>query len=230
MYYNDEFESCYEELKLYYPKFYENVLEMQAILQTDGRLADEMQDNIEQVLDNCFIDTADETTIGKLEQFLYLGLYKQRSLDERRRLVKSFFVGSGKVSASMISEMISAYTGAAVAILFEPFDEAQNNKLYIDFERGQERTLYLSDILSLIEKKIPAHLEYRIALCYSFPVVCKGMAGKHYGYVHEFCGTKPQIATLADKIAASTETTSAAGTVTSAKFDYIPCGTRRVGS
>lgn len=229
MFYNND-DSSYEELLTYYPRFYRDVLEMQAILQTNGDLADELQENIEQVINNCFIDTADETTIGKLERFLYLGLYKHRSLDERRRLVKSFFVGSGKVSASMISEMISAYTGAAVAILFEPFDEAQNNKLYIDFERGQERTLYLSDILSLIEKKIPAHLEYRIALCYSFPVVCKGMTGKHYGYVHEFCGTKPQIATLADKIAASTETTSAAGTVTSAKFDYIPCGTRRAGS
>lgn len=205
MFYNKYFKSNYDELITYYPKYYRDVLEMRAILEAEGKLADDIEDNIERVFNNCFIDTADEMTISKLEKFLCLGLYKQRSLEERRRLVKSFFVGNGKVSASMIGQMISAYTGAAVTCTFESFDEAGNNKLYIDFERGNESALYMSDILSLLEKKIPAHIEYRIAVVYSFPIGA-GKVRKNYKYDYEMCGMKPETALLAEKHSLSTET------------------------
>lgn len=189
MFYNKFFSSSFEELITYYPKFYRDVLEMRAILEAQGRLADGLEDSIEQVFANCFIDTADETTIRKLEEFLHLGLYKERSLEERRRLVKSLFVGSGKTSADMISEMIAAYTGARVTCAFEPFDEAGNNKLYIDFDRGTEKTLYMSDILSLIESRIPAHLAYRIAVCYTASIAINSeiFIGNNY---YPLCGTR----------------------------------------
>lgn len=225
MFYNKYFANNFEELITYYPKFYRDVLEMRAILEAEGSLADGLEDGIEQIFANCFIDTADEPTIRKMEEFLHLGLYKERSLEERRRLVKSLFVGSGKISADMISEMIAAYTGARVRCTFEPFDEARNNKLYINFDRGEERTLYMSDILSLLDQRIPAHIEYRAAVTYNYPVVV-GKARTNYTYAYELCGTKPQTALLAFKSAVDTVST---GTVTGAGINYIPCGTRYTG-
>lgn len=134
--------------------------------QAEQRLGTE----IEQTYLNCFIEYADEETIKKLEDFLDIRLNKSRTLEERRRLVKSYFIGFGKVSATMLKEMIQSYTGAEVECKFEPFDEAGNNMLYLNFQRGKEPTLYMSDINLLLSKKIPAHIKWRAAVTYRFPI------------------------------------------------------------
>lgn len=192
-FYDKYYENNFEELITYYPRFYRDVFEMVEILKAHGRIADEMEANIEQTYLNCFIDYADEEIIEQLEKFLNIGLNKSRTLEERRRLVKSYFVGFGKVSASMLAEMIQSYTGASVDIKFEPFDEEGNNMLYIHFQRGDEPTLYMSDINLLLSKKIPAHIQYQAAVTYHFPVGV-GIRRRHYRYGYDLCGTKPDIA------------------------------------
>ena len=194
-FYDKYFANNFEELITYYPRFYRDVFEMVEILKAHGRIADEMESNIEQTYLNSFVDYADEETIEKLEKFLMIGLNKNRTLEERRRLVKSYFVGFGKVSASMIAEMIQSYTGASVDIKFEPFDDERNNMLYIHFQRGDEPTLYMSDINLLLSKKIPAHIQYQAAVTYHFPVGV-GIRRRHYRYGYDLCGTKPDIAMI----------------------------------
>lgn len=192
-FYDKYWESNYDELITYYPRYYRDVLEMVEILKAHGGIADDLEDNIEQVYLNNFIDYADEATILELERFLGIGLNKQRSLEERRRLVKSFFVGFGKVSATMLEEMIESYTGAEVKSRFEITDEAGNNTLYLDFERGDVETLYMSDIIFLLGKKIPAHIRWQAELTYRFPVGV-GVRRSYYRINYELCGTKPEIA------------------------------------
>ena len=194
-FYDKYYENNFEELITYYPRFYRDVFEMVEILKAHGGIADELEANIEQTYLNSFIDYADEDTIEQLEKFLNIGLNKSRTLEERRRLVKSYFVGFGKVSASMMAEMIQSYTGASVDIKFEPFDEEGNNMLYIHFRRGDEPTLYMGDINLLLSKKIPAHIQYQAAVTYHFPVGV-GIRRRHYRYGYELCGTKPDIAML----------------------------------
>lgn len=194
-FYNKYYGNNYEELITYYPRFYRDVFEMVEILKAHGRIADELEGNIEQVYLNNFIDYADEETIEKLEKFLAIGLNKSRTLEERRRFVKSYFVGFGKVSASMLVEMIQSYTGASVECYFEPFDDERNNMLYINFQRGEEPTLYMSDINLLLGKKIPAHIKWQAAVTYRFPVGV-GVRRRHYKYGYDLCGTKPDIAML----------------------------------
>lgn len=194
-FYDKYFANNYEELITYYPRFYRDVFEMVEILKAHGGVADELEANIEQTYLNSFIDYADEETIEQLEKFLMIGLNKSRTLEERRRLVKSYFVGFGKVSASMIAEMIQSYTGASVDIKFEPFDDEGNNMLYIHFQRGNEPTLYMSDINLLLSKKMPAHIQYQAAVTYHFPVGV-GIRRRHYRYGYELCGTKPEIAMI----------------------------------
>lgn len=194
-FYDKYYENNFEELIAYYPRFYRDVFEMVEILKAHGGIADELEANIEQTYLNSFIDYADEDTIEQLEKFLNIGLNKSRTLEERRRLVKSYFVGFGKASASMLAEMIKSYTGASVDIKFEPFDEEGNNMLYIHFQRGDEPTLYMGDINLLLSKKIPAHIQYQAAVTYHFPVGV-GIRRRHYRYGYELCGTKPDIAML----------------------------------
>lgn len=194
-FYNKYYENSYEELITYYPRFYRDVFEMVEILKAQGEIADGIEDNIERTYLNCFLDYADEATISKLERFLDIGLNRSRTLEERRRLVKSFFVGFGKVSAFMLEEMIHSYTGADVKSRFEPCDDEGNNMLYLNFERGDEPTLYMGDINLLLSKKIPAHIAWQAAITYPFPIGV-GIRRTHYKYGYDLCGTKPEIAMI----------------------------------
>lgn len=163
MFYNKYFRSNYEELITYYPKFYREVLEMRAILEAEGKLADDIEDSIEQVFNNCFIDTADEDTISKLESFLMIQAIPNRSVQERRMYIKSHFISVGKISASSIANMIKAYTGGDSKISFEPYDDENNNCLYIDLPYF-EGTLYAKDIEKIIDKTVPAHIPFQVRL------------------------------------------------------------------
>lgn len=166
MLFDDYYDSTYDELVTYYPTFYNEVKEMQAVLKAEGDLIDGVKDGIETVFGDCFIDSADEATIAKLETFLHIHMHGERSLDDRRRLVKSYFVGSGKLSASLLSDIIGTYTGAKSQCRFEPCDTQGNNCLYIDSERGTETSFYASDIMELIRAKLPAHIAYQFNVVY----------------------------------------------------------------
>lgn len=155
-FYNRYYQNSYEELITYYPRFYRNVFEMVEILKAYGRIADDLENNIEQIFFNSFIDYADERIIEKFEVFLGIRLNRNRTLDERRRLVKSYFIGFGKISASLIKQMISTYTNAPVDCRFEPFDEEKNNALYIRVYQND----FIDDIIEMLSKRIPAHINY----------------------------------------------------------------------
>jgi hypothetical protein len=166
MIFNDYYDCTYDELVTYYPTFYNEVKEMQAVLKAEGDLIDDVKSGIETVFGDCFIDSADEKTIAKLETFLHIHMHGERSLDDRRRLVKSYFVGSGKLSASLLSDIIGTYTGAKSQCRFEPCDIEGNNALYIDTERGAESNFYASDIMALVRAKLPAHIAYQLNVVY----------------------------------------------------------------
>ena len=70
MYYENGFDSCYEELITFYPIFYKEIFEMNEILKIYGNLADIIQKNIDIMLSDNYIQTADESAITRLEKFL----------------------------------------------------------------------------------------------------------------------------------------------------------------
>ncbi|MEG1894651.1 MAG: hypothetical protein RR162_00325 [Oscillospiraceae bacterium] len=205
MYENNGFANCYEELKTFYPIFYLDVFEMKAILSAHGKLIDDTIANINLVVDNNFVENADEATITKLEKFLWLETDKTRPLEERKRLVFSFFVGFGKISASKIADMIRSFTDTESTITFEPGDAAGNNYLTIMIERGTVEKLFFADIATVLYKKLPAHISYKAVVRYVFPTV---VANKKTNYVnnHKLCGISPEPALLAALRSQYTET------------------------
>lgn len=211
----------YDELITFYPRFYRTVFEMEAILRSEGHIMDQIEDGFNKAVGNMFIDEADEGTIASLEKFLRLSLKKERTLEERRRLVRSFFAGNGKISQSSIRETIKAYTGADTNCELLPCDEAGNNRLYINFERGQNETLFYSDIVQILERMIPAHIDFQAAVT---RIVSVGVGKKKTAYLHgfEFAGTYPETAKLGDINAQSAAVEFSA---VSAMPSYIPCGT-----
>lgn len=207
MFYESGYPNRFEELRAYYPVFYWRVKEMMAILKAYGELLDHTQNKVETLYANCFIETADEATIGRLEAFLGIIMDRTRTIEERRRMLTSYFSGFGKISASTIREMIKSYTGADVDITFEPFDEAGNNRLDIFFMRGASEILYVSDILFLLQRRIPAHIEYRAICTYRYGITVEA---KRTSYIinHEQSGVKWEPAYEANVVTVSSESSA----------------------
>lgn len=203
--YDNAYASSYEELKTYYPVWYRDVVEMDVLWQVFGTHLDEIRRGIIQAVENSFVAQADLETIIKLEKFLYITYDGVRTLEERRRLVKSFLVGFGKMSASVIRELIFSFTNASADIKLEPFDEAGNNCLFITAERGDTDTLFLADLDSVLRKKLPAHIVFKLFIRFALrPVVVETPRVVKAILDYPFCGTRPEPALLGSARSAGT--------------------------
>ncbi len=205
-FYEKAFANNYEELITYYPAFYQQVYEMQEILKAQGKLADGVENGIERAYLNNFIDYADAETIGNLETFLKLDYNKAKSMEMRRRIIKAHFVGNGKMSASLIKNMIQAYTDAEIDIELKAYNDntgetrylyldgqtlcngarlldetgtktysGEIQALYITLYRDGTQKVYTSDILNLLESKLPAHLVFILADFTETALDCKSL-------------------------------------------------------
>lgn len=167
MYYSNAHENNYEELITNYPMFYREVLEIRAILEADGRVLDDSVKEINRVIDNAFIDAADNTTIERLEKFLRITPEATSSYEARRRNIKLYFTGFGKISASKLKDMLFPFTETEPNITFAPADEDGNNLLAFEIPRGEKRQFSSADLMDLLARRIPAHLWYGVTVIHS---------------------------------------------------------------
>lgn len=159
--------TTYDELISFYPMFYREVLEMRAILEAEGHVLDDSAKEIYRVLDNAFIDTADNATIARLEKFLRITPEAGSSYEDRRRNIKIYFTGFGKISASKLKDMLFPFTETEAKITFAPADESGNNLLAFEIPRGEKRNFSSADVMELLARRIPAHLWYGVTVIHS---------------------------------------------------------------
>lgn len=162
-----DYASSYEELISHYPMFYRDVLEMRAILEAEGKILDEAVENINRLLDNAFLSTADEATIGRLEAFLRITPDANASVEDRRKNIWLYYTGFGKISATKLKALLFPYTESEAAITFSPADEAHNNLLRIVIPRGTTEHISELDIMRLLARRLPAHIWYGVEVVYS---------------------------------------------------------------
>lgn len=115
-----------------------------------------MQEGIETVYFNLFLDTVTDPALKELEAFLHIDS-SNKTLEERRRAVKPYFSGFGKVSAALIESIISSYTNASVTSELKICDEKRNQGYFIEMMRGTGQ-LNLKEIQTFVRRKLPAHL------------------------------------------------------------------------
>lgn len=154
------YSNAYEELASYYPDYYRDVYEMQEILKSQGNLLDGLVSGFQRVFDNQFIDTADSEMLSVYEKILGI-IQTNVSLEERRSIIKAYLTGTGKVSGSMICQMISAYTGTEAECSFDQGDYYNRKNLIITAKRGSRNYFNLREIYSMLSAKLPAHISYK---------------------------------------------------------------------
>ena len=160
-FFNRAWNDSYDELITFYPRFYQDVYEMTVILHAHGDLTDEMMDDIEQTYLDAFIDTASEQQIARWENFLHISLNRSLTLDARRRAVKAYIIGFGKMSASVIKAIVNTYLDVTdTDVDFIPIDEEGNNAVLISIFADDDISANFQPLRDLLRRKIPAHLWY----------------------------------------------------------------------
>ena len=157
MLFNDQYSSAYDDIVTYYPTYYAQVREMQAVLKAEGDLIDDVKNGMETVFSDCFISTADSTVLAEYESIMGLDS-AGKTIEERRSAVKARLVSSGRLSAKMISDMIRQYTGRETyCLLAKEEDLVPYDTLMIMPEIDPEQTFDISEVEALISDRLPAH-------------------------------------------------------------------------
>lgn len=177
--------TSYEKIKTLVPSFYFDVLEMNACYDVDGKMLDEFFKNTDIVKMNRFVLTADEETTESLEKFLGIKVYKEKNLDERRRLIAAYFAGFGKISKTKIKEMMRSFTGADCKVELKVFDQnSKDRALYVTLERGANSSINADDVKKLLFDRVPAHLMVVCSVSYTNAEYKN--SGITYGYLGGF--------------------------------------------
>lgn len=142
----------YEELKTFYPAWYREILEMDAIWYALGRQLDGVRAGIIQAVDNGFISRADVETVTALENFLYIPYDGTRSIEERRMLVATYFLGHGHIGEKEIKQIVGTFTKAACQVSFA------NSRIEVMITWSPHDAPLLLACLIFLLTKIPAHL------------------------------------------------------------------------
>jgi len=161
--YDNAHASNYDEIKTWYPVWYLEILDMNVLLKIYGKQFDELQGDITQAVDNNFIDYADARTISELERFLRIRYDGQRTLDERRRVIKSFFIGGGRIGQHEIREIVSVFSeNMNTDVEFVPMSDAEASYVIITVDITDIENLSYSDITDALLRRLPAHLAFEL--------------------------------------------------------------------
>lgn len=158
--YPNGFPSVYEELKTFYPVFYRDVFEMDAIWRAAGGKLDEIEAGVDAVANDTFISMMDAAALSDMEAFLDIAPNKNRTLEVRRKLVASYFVGANHIGAPEIKELVRGYSGDTPEVKFS------KGRIYVCISPPDESSFLSSDIIECLLRKIPAHLALSLSLSY----------------------------------------------------------------
>lgn len=186
--------SNYHEIQGFVADYYLDFIEAQAYLKTLGYELDLSEEANMRVLMNNFIYSADEQAIERLERYLYLEVERTKPLDDRKRLVASFFIGFGKMSASKIKEIVYQFTNALPIVTFK------DSNIMVEIERGTTPTLYLVDVATVLSRRLPAHLGFVLSVKITANIEITDKSTIHpfeYALCNQLiCGTYPRYAYL----------------------------------
>ena len=151
--YENAFSSTYEEIKTWYPVWYRDVFEMDAIWRAFGGKLDEIQAGLIRMVNNNFIDFMDIYAVTRLENFLGIVHTFPRTLVERRTILRGFILGTGRIGRQTIIEILSLFTSGEIDVVF-----SRPGMIIVTVTRDSDDTFNSFDIDMVLGHRIPAHL------------------------------------------------------------------------
>ena len=155
--YENAWPSTYEEFKTWYPVWYRDIFEMDAIWQVLGGQMDKIQALLIWMVDSNFIDHADAPMLTRLENFLGIVHPYPRTLVERRAVLRGFTIGRGHMGRRQIIELISIFTSGEIDVSF-----TRPGRINVAVTRDFGDMFNLHDINLIIGHRVPTHLSLLI--------------------------------------------------------------------
>lgn len=151
--FNNQQKSGYEEIASYSPRYYRSIKEMDAVFRLAGWLVDLMAEDMENMVAFQFLKYMDDESLTRYEAFLGIKKDPNKTLDERKSYINALLIGSGKLSADKIIAIVNQFVDCDCDI------KLSGAELYINMTFKDNPDKYMEDIRSLIQGKVPAHIE-----------------------------------------------------------------------
>ena len=173
----------------YLPPYERNSKIFKEIMSTEEEQFNKLDLDIQDLERQFNIDTA-TWGLSIYEKELKLPIRINKSLEERRSIIKAKWIGTGKVDAEMIKAIVKAFTGSEVVVTFD-------GRINIIFSNEKTIRLNVTDMLNAINEIKPAHLDYDFTNEHTKELQLQtGMKEYpvHYNMCGNFlCGTKPYV-------------------------------------
>ena len=141
---------------------------------------DKLDLDLEDLNKQFFVDTA-TWGLAIYEKELGLPIRPNKSLEERRSIIKAKWRGTGKVDAEMIKAIVEAFTKSKVNVSF-------NGRINIIFNNEKIIRLNMSDMYNAIDEGKPAHLDYDVTSQHNTTLELITDT-KEYDVLYPICGT-----------------------------------------
>ncbi len=139
----------------YLPDYYYDNKTMESLQGIISRGINKLADNLEETVDQCFINTAD-SLLGRYEKIYGLDVDVTKSKEFRRERIRAKVRGTGTVTKQMVAEVARSYSNGEVAVI----ENNENSSFIVKFIGTKGVPANMADLTLTIEEIKPAHLSF----------------------------------------------------------------------
>lgn len=144
----------YEERMLeYYPEIIASIVDFQSIINTEAPEIEDINISKDNVLDNAYLSTMDESRIKQWEKVFNIIPPVDSTIEDRREVIIARMRGQGKLNTTIINAIVNTFTGGTANSWVE------DSTLYVEVTPPPNNKQYrFESIEQELKHKVPAHL------------------------------------------------------------------------
>ena len=163
------------------PRLIENIPDIATIYETNDDQADELDEAIETLDDNIFLDDMHEDHIVRWENILKISPATDDSWDDRRFRVKTKVLERLPYSYRVIVNKLETLVPDGLAISLDA------DRLHLDISLALRSVKMLADVEEMVEKMLPLNMTFTIIILYNQYLIYinRWTHGQMHAYTHE---------------------------------------------
>lgn len=163
------------------PGIIENIPDIATIYETNDEQADELDEAIETLDDNIFLDDMHEDQIVRWENILKISPATDDSWDDRRFRVKTKVLERLPYSYRVIINKLETLVPDGLSVSID------NNRLHLDISLALRSVKMLADVEEMVEKMLPLNMTFTIIILYNqYSIyINRWTHGQMHAYTHE---------------------------------------------
>lgn len=150
-----------ERMNDYYPKVIQEILEFQALLDCEAPEFERLKDGIDQIVTDAYLTKMSQKRIEQWENMLGIHPIEGSSVEDRRETILARIRAQSKLNTNLINTIVNTFTGGTAN------SWVKDGVLYVEITPPPDNKQYqFKNVEQELAKKVPAHLELRVARNY----------------------------------------------------------------